>query len=773
MNETPANPPAFARLHPAVQEALYRMKWTQLRPIQVEAIHEVLDGRGDLVISARTAAGKTEAAFLPIVSRIVASPQTGVRAIYAGPLKALINDQFRRLEELCAIAEVPVHKWHGDVGPAAKMRLRESPSGILLITPESIESLFVNHPECLATVFARLGFVVIDEMHSFLGTERGAHLKSLISRLAAKSVEPVRRVGLSATLGDNDAARRWLRPSDPDGVHLIRDESDEKVVRLRVYGYCVSPPRDPDCDDGTSEDPEELESTNLARDVFGAFHGRTALIFANRKAEIEACADFARREAARRGLPDLFRVHHGSLSKGEREDTEEALRSGRPTATFCSSTLEMGIDIGNIQAIGQVGPAWTVASMLQRLGRSGRKDGEPREMRIYVEEEEPEATTPLVDRLFPGLLQAIAMTELMLVERWCEPPEVDRLHLSTLVQQVMSMIAESGGIRTDRLHEFLIERGAFTAVDRPTFLQLLRDIGAADLIEQTPEGLLILGLRGEQIVRHHDFYLAFQVNEEYRVTHRGRHIGDVGLPPLLEENPCLILAGRRWRVLDVDHDRRSILVEPSPGGRRPSFLPSHSGEIHARVRETMRALLFRDQVPVYLDPGAKAMLSRARATAREADLDRRPFVQDGPDLTWFTWTGTRIQRTLAGLGMHVGGLRVEDRGIALSFEKATGDAVLGCYRNSLDAWPEPRALAAHFTCRATEKYEPFLSEGLTTQRFTRERLDLDGARRAILDALNLTRGATALVEVHDDHRGETDGKRSGEPECHDRQASRT
>ncbi len=590
MTESPTKPPAFSRLHPAIQEALYRMNWTQLRPIQVEAIHEVLDGQGDLIISARTAAGKTEAAFLPIVSRIVAEPRGGVRAIYAGPLKALINDQFRRLEELCAIAEVPVHKWHGDVGPAAKKRLRESPSGVLLITPESIESLFVNHPECLATMFARLAFVVIDEMHSFLGAERGAHLKSLISRLAAKSTEPVRHVGLSATLGDSDAARRWLCPREPEGVHLVQDTSDEKVVRLRLYGYCVQPSRTPDPDDATGEDPDVLESADLARDVFTAFHGRTALIFANRKSEIEACADFARREAAHRGLPDLFRVHHGSLSKGEREDTEEALRSGRPTATFCSSTLEMGIDIGNIQAIGQVGPAWTVASMLQRLGRSGRKDGEPQEMRIYVEEEEPDANTALVNRLFPGLLQAIAMTELMIVEKWCEPPEVDRLHLSTLVQQVMSVIAESGGVKADRLYAVLVERGAFPCVDKPTFLRTLRDIGAADLIEQTPEGLLILGLRGEQIVRHHDFYLAFQVNEEYRVTHRGRHIGDVGLPPLLEENPFIILAGRRWKVLDVDHDRRSILVEPSAGGRRPSFLPSHSGEIHARVRETMRRL---------------------------------------------------------------------------------------------------------------------------------------------------------------------------------------
>ena len=168
------------------------------------------------------------------------------------------------------------------------------------------------------------------------------------------------------------------------------------------------------------------------------------------------------------------------------------------------------------------------------------------------------------------------MTELMLVEKWCEPPEVDRLHLSTLVQQVMSVIAESGGVRADRLYAVLVSAGRSPASTSRPSSRPSATSGAADLIEQTPEGLLILGLRGEQIVRRHDFYMAFLVHEEYRVTHQGRHIGDVGLPPLLEENPFIILAGRRWKVLDVDQDRRSILVEPSPGGRRPSFLPSAS-----------------------------------------------------------------------------------------------------------------------------------------------------------------------------------------------------
>src|ERR1700694_5656534 len=170
-NSPPGKPAAFSRLHAKLQESLYGMRWTKLRQIQVDAIHEVLDGDRDLVIAARTAAGKTEAAFLPILSQIVDDHQGSVRAVYAGPLKALINDQFLRLERLCELAEIPVHKWHGDVGRAARKRLLEHPSGILLITPESIESLFINHPHQLTTLFPRLGFFVIDETHSFLWNE--------------------------------------------------------------------------------------------------------------------------------------------------------------------------------------------------------------------------------------------------------------------------------------------------------------------------------------------------------------------------------------------------------------------------------------------------------------------------------------------------------------------------------------------------------------------------------------------------------------------------
>ena len=715
-------PPAFSRLHPKLQQSLYGMGWKSLRRIQIDAIHEVLDGDGDIVIAAKTAAGKTEAAFLPILSRIVDDHQPSVRAVYAGPLKALINDQFLRLERLCELAEVPVHKWHGDVGRAARKRLFENPSGVLLITPESIESLFINHPHKLATLFSGLSYFVIDEMHSFLGNERGAHLRSLMTRLAAKSREPVRRIGLSATLGDIAAARRWLRPNDPDGVRLLEDKAG-KGISMKLSGYLKSAKASP-----ASADADETEAAEgpLLSDVFAAFHGKSALIFANRKDCLEFYADSVRRIADRRGLPNLFRVHHGSLSKSEREETEDELRAGKAIAAFCSSTLEMGIDVGSVKSVGQIGAPWSVNSLTQRLGRSGRGEGETSEIRIYIEENEPGPDATIVDRLFPDLLQTIAMTELLLA-KWCEPPEVERLHLSTLVQQTLSVIAEAGGATADQLHARLIKSGAFPTVDQPTFLNVLRSMGKSDLIEQTTEGVLILGLFGEKIVRGRDFYMAFIVAEEYRVVHDGRHIGNVTSAPDLGADAYLILAGRRWKVLQVDQDRMEILVQPSPAGRTPSFSGMHFSDLHPKVREMMRSLLFRDDMPVYLDPTAKEMLASGRAAAREADLLHRSFLKDGADVIWFPWTGSRIQRTLAGLGRYFGGLDVVDEGITLTFQKTTEVALRDAYRKILADCPSATKLASKFGSRAREKYEPFLSDELQSLVFAKHCLDVEGA----------------------------------------------
>jgi ATP-dependent Lhr-like helicase len=216
---------------------LYKMGWTELRPIQVDAIYEIFNTDKNIIISANTASGKTEAAYLPILSQIVDRKEHGISTIYVGPLKALINDQFDRLEDLCKLAEIPVFKWHGDVGSNAKKNFLKNPAGVLLITPESVESLFINHSHNLSTLFRSLSFIVIDEMHSFIGTERGAHLRSLISRVIHKSARNVRIVGLSATIGDLELAKQWLISRCPESISLITDPTEQKSIKYSIQGY--------------------------------------------------------------------------------------------------------------------------------------------------------------------------------------------------------------------------------------------------------------------------------------------------------------------------------------------------------------------------------------------------------------------------------------------------------------------------------------------------------------------------------------------------------
>lgn len=771
-NSDPANPEsdgtpsAFERLHRKVQEELYAMRWTELRPIQVDAIHEIFTSPGHIVIAAQTASGKTEAAFLPILSKAMDVEKPGIHSLYIGPLKALINDQFRRVEELCRRTELSVHKWHGDVGASAKNRLVESPGGVLLITPESTESLFINKPQLLDKLFSELEYIVIDEMHSFMGSERGAHLKSLLCRLDALSRHKVRLLGLSATIGDLDAAGRWLGIRKKDEAAIIRDEADTKTVKYRIHGYQIkspssddgendkTPSTDPDTMNKTAplangndsqETPVKIETdtgpsegegvptpgassaeTRMVDDLYHAFKGKAALIFGNSKAKLEFYADRVIRKADEAKSPHRFSIHHGSLSKDVREEVEQDLREKQSMAVFCSSTLEMGIDVGNIEITGQLGAPWTVNALVQRLGRSGRKEGEPSIMRMYIDALEPNEDSSVFDRIYMGVLKAVAMSELML-EGWCEPPEPSQRHLSTLAHQILSVIAQYGGVRADALFERLVKKGAFKKVDKKLFARVLKSLGARDMIEQTPEGDLILGLSGERLVRSFDFYSVFKSPEEFSVVSKGMAVGSVGMTAAIVEGAQLILAGRRWRIERVDPDKKRILVTRGKGGRLPYFPGAEGCDVHPRVHASMRDQLFNDAMPRYLDDAATRMLVHAREEARSLDMEGNPFIQSGTRTYWFTWCGSRINRTLWALAHLFGNLKVDDEEVGLVFRNATADQIIQSYHAIASNPPSQKSVAQKGGFTALEKFDTLLDEELQSEIFVRDRLDLDGA----------------------------------------------
>jgi ATP-dependent Lhr-like helicase len=726
---------AFDLLARPIQHVLWDMGWQSLRPIQVDAIRELLQTDWHVLISARTASGKTEAAFLPILSDIFSNPTDSIGAIYVGPLKALINDQFRRLDILCERAEIPVHRWHGDVDAGKKAKVTSEPRGVLLITPESIESLFVNRSRYLGAMFRNLRFVVIDEIHALVGRERGLQLRSQLCRLQRYTQAPFRIVGLSATVGDAiDDYKRWIAPDALLSVAHISDPGEKKRVLFGIQTFVNRKRRNEGADISPKDDDVEVTiPPPLLANIIEHFVGRKNLIFCNRREQVELFADELNAECRRLGRAQEFWVHHGSLSRELREDTEQEMRGNRPATAICSSTLELGVDIGNVATVGQIGPTWSVNSLVQRLGRSGRKDDEPHCMRVMLTERQSDSDSDLIDRLHVSLLQAVATAELMR-ERWVEPPGNSSMDLSTLTQQILSCLAETGGSRANELFRRLVGEGAFRDLDTELFAHVLKSLGKAKLIEQAPDKTLILAPDGERVVHDFDFYSAFASGLEFSVRHDGRLIGTLPAILLPQEGDHLLLGGKRWQVELIDVKRVEILVRPAHGRKPPRFLGG-SGQVHGRVREKMReALLGNAQFP-YLDETSAELLEAARLTARTSGLSSRRVLDTADHtLLWFTWTGSNTQNTVRWF-LESLRLKVTDHDIALEIPLALQDFAAVLSQFSV-ACPSAEELAESTKIRELRKFDRFLDESLLIQSLAADHIDIDGANQLIDAALD-------------------------------------
>lgn len=732
---------AYGRLHPGVQRWVWNQSWDRLRTVQAQAVDPVLAGR-DLIVAAATASGKTEAAWLPVCSLIAAANdegtgQPGIKALYLGPLKALINDQALRLEELGECTDIAVHRWHGDVAGSSKRAVVRNPDGILLITPESLEALFVREGAKAAALFAGLRYIVIDELHSFIGTERGAQLQSLMHRIDLAVRRRVPRVGLSATLADLTIAAEFLRPGQAGSVAVLDNpDGDTAEIKLQLRGYTkpdhapdspadvngADPAVDPDADEAV----HATDDLAIANHLFTTLRGHDNLVFANSRAKVEAYSDILDRLSATHRVPNEFFPHHGNLSKEYREDVERRLRATETPATaICTSTLEMGIDIGSTDSVAQIGAPGSVAALRQRLGRSGRRD-QPAVLRMYVAERELSERTPPPDQVRAQLVQSVAMVNLMLEEHWYELPNTANLHLSTLTQQILSVIAQHGGATAAELFTTLCATGPFARIDRATFLDLLRSLGDCELLTQSGDGLLLHGPVGDRIVNHYTFYSAFQTSEEYRLVVRGRTLGSIPVDYPVLVGSLLIFTGRRWRVVDVDTKSRVIELTRSSGGRPPMF-SGGGAEVADLVRQRMRGLYESDVVPAYLNASAQGLLNEARASYRRLLLDERELVGWGVDTLVFCWRGDKILNTLA-VALNQAGLRVSIGGVALTITGATTGEVLETITTILAGpQPEPEALAASVLIKEQEKYDKYLSDDLLARGYAAAHLNVPGA----------------------------------------------
>lgn len=658
---------AFSKLSPPIQQVLWSQRWNKLREIQVDSIHCIRDTTDDLIISAATASGKTEAAFLPILSKLTEQEdQQGVKALYIAPLKALINDQHIRLKELLTYSTIEVHRWHGDVSATDKKKLRAQPSGILQITPESLESCFINYGNRLHDIFSNLEFVIIDELHAFLGDVRGVHLSSLLSRLKLVAKNPFRIVGLSATLSDLKTAQNYINPKQPASVQVVKDASGSRLMHigLRAYPHPTAPQKNNS--KSTKEDISTPEGVAiLADELARVFTSHTNLIFSNSRSLAELLTDHLGQLAKKeRWTRDPFAIHHGSLSKELREDVEKRLKKGESLSVFCTSTLEMGLDIGNVHSVGQLSPPWSVASLVQRVGRSGRKEGDPAILRMYALDKVVTEDAALEDRISPQLIRSIALIELML-ENWLEPQPSYKLQISTFIQQVLSILRQTGGSQAQQLYSDLITNGVFSEFSVDEFKSILKELSSQEIIEQMPEGTIILTPKGEKITHDRSFYAAFEGSEDFSIRYQEATIGTLpstSLPPVGEH---FILGGKRWSVDYIESSSRIVDVKPSRA-KKPVLFTGASGEIHTQVVQKMASILQSEDSYVYLHKDAQSLLTKARKIYQNANLGLNSCIRQQGKTVLFPWLGTRALITLA-LCAKLDGIKCEMKNLCLIY----------------------------------------------------------------------------------------------------------
>lgn len=626
-------------LSPGIQSWLQSKGWASLRPIQSRCITPIFGRRNDILITAPTASGKTEAAFLPIISWLETNNRKGqgYGALCLSPLKALINDQAERLTSMCAHSDIDVIAWHGDANPEMKKASWSAPSGISIMTPESLEALFACRSAQLRKNFISLGYIVIDEYHAFFDSERGIQLISLLSRIEHAIGRVIPRIAISATIADPDIALDFLRPGQKPipGKHCGADGSPPPVkLKIKSFPHLLS-----------LDAPAMLP---VAQDLFQRLRGTRNIIFAGSKRYVEELTQFLNRLSVAANVQRQFYPHHGSLSKETREETESVLKDDSKIVTaIATSTLEMGIDVNNISSVAQVGAPPNVAAIKQRLGRSGRREGSSAILRILIP---PKMEAEGVwDNLNLDIIQSSAIV-LLLLEGWVEPVAKNKWHLSTLIQQTLGIISSTHQCDPQLIIKLLCDRGPWHHIDRQVILDLLLSLSEKGLLSFQPGSQTIkLTNKGRNIASGFNFFTAFDIPKSYRLIVGKKNIGTLPATYPIKVDQFIIFGGITWKVISVDPIAPALRLREERGmlGKAPSFGGAASF-IHERIRTTMHGILSGTIQPAHCDEQALKMVESARDTFDDNDMHQNPYFFDQEEgvMFWFIWSSSTVVKTI-------------------------------------------------------------------------------------------------------------------------------
>ena len=610
----------FARFPPRLQQAIVsRLGWTTLRPVQELAGQALLDGK-NAVILAPTAGGKTEASIFPMLAMLMEREPQGVGLIYIAPIKALLNNQAERLGSYTEMVGLQRFLWHGDVKDSQKRAFLKEPTAVLMITPESLEVMLLSAKILHAQIFGDLRAIVIDEVHALAGTDRGTHLISVIERLSRYGVNDIQRIGLSATVGNPENILSWLQGTS------------------QREGCVVDPPK--------ISSPKELRV--YLRDTLGAIaqeaslltQGKKSLFFCDSRALAEEIAERMRNRGT-----DVF-VHHSSVSLEERNEAEARFQRGTNTSIICTSTLELGIDVGDLDLVLQANAPSTVSSFLQRLGRTGRREGQRANTTFFCENIET-------------VLQAIAIIELARTG-WVESLPLQTRSWTVLVHQLLALTLQFGAISAERCWEYLSSLNDFSGIIYTEFELLIKQMIQEEFLFSAG-GLLSMGSKAERVFGRKNFmelYAVFSSPILYKVqTSSNYTIGSLEqafVDKLVEEMSSFLLSGKAWTVANINHQERIVKVVPAPRGKKPSwggFAPQLLGfELCQQIANILKA----ENSISYIDKNAQAAIDEFRQQLRPLLINSELSIEieDGRAL-WWTFAGGQINHTLKyGLQFH-------------------------------------------------------------------------------------------------------------------------
>ncbi len=701
---------AFSRFSPRLQTAIgQRLGWSSLRPVQELAGEALLDGKNAVVL-APTAGGKTEASMFPTLSQLLDDPHDGVGALYIAPIKALLNNQAERLGQYTEMVGLRRFVWHGDTSDADRKQFLRTPADVLMTTPESLEVMLASKRVDTRKLFRHLRVVVIDEVHALAGSDRGAHLMSVLERLAQCSEHDVQRIGLSATVGNPDDIAHWLQGTSKRTSTVV---DPPKVKARRDIAFHYRP---------------TLEE--LADEAAHQGKGHKSLFFCQSRSVTEAVAEQMRRHDV-----DVY-VHHSAVSREERLEAEARFQSaqsdGRGACIACTSTLELGIDVGDLDFVLQAEAPDTVGAFLQRMGRTGRRAGKTANTTFFCTEAE-------------SLLQALAVVALAR-QGFVENVDVQTRCWPVLMHQLLAMSLASDGVTLEDAWQQLSRVADFQDIRRAEFERLVRWM-LADQSLVLLSGRLLIGPKAEKHYGRRNFmelYAVFSSPQSYTVERSGG--GQLGtlsqgfVDRLVENVSCFLLGGRPWLVTAVSHNDRLVKVTPAPRGRQPTwggFIPQF---LSFELCQAIRAVLVSDTMPPGVDDEAAALLTEHRSlfgalheTASVDDLDVE--WTDG-EVRWWTFAGGRVNSTIryALLALHPDWKITPDNYTV----RIRGDVDQPLFRETverlrdLEFWEDPelwRLISAGFPNYRLSKFQPLMPPWVEREMLAAYLLDVAGTWR--------------------------------------------